>query len=73
MNMMYEISPEIRTLAIKLENERRKKQSEESGTPSKSSTEEQSSLRPPSGYREEIDYREGFRWPYNKYERPRQY
>jgi hypothetical protein len=73
--MMYEISPQMRTIAIRLENERRKKQSEKSCTLNSTSTEGQTLNPPERGtvYREEIDYREGFKWPHNKYEKARYY
>lgn len=66
--MMYEISPQMRTLAIRLENERRQKLKDESGALNSTQTKTSSQQEPGTVYREEIDYREGFKWPHNKYE-----
>jgi hypothetical protein len=67
--MMYEISREVRTLAIKLENERRKKQSVERIMQSSTSTKEQTLNVRERGteYREEPIYREGFKKIWKKY------
>jgi hypothetical protein len=68
--MMYEISPQMRILAIKLENDRRQKMTAGSGEQNKKSTETQTSTHQQdgmfdhqfgSGWREEGDYREGFK------------
>jgi hypothetical protein len=72
--MMYEISPQMRILAIKLENERRQKLKDESGalnsTQTKTSTTQESGR---GEWREELDYREGFKWPHNKNYETRHY
>lgn len=74
--MMYELSPQMRTLAIKLENDRRQKMTAGNGEQNKKSTETQTSthhsttrdtstdlydLQFGSGWRDEGDYREGFK------------
>ena len=66
--MMYEISQEMRILAIKQENERRKQQNEKNCTLNSTSTPVQtlSQQEPGTVYRDEGDYREGFKWPHNK-------
>lgn len=68
-NMQYEIRPEIRTLAIKLEKERRKKESEKNCTLNSTNTKVQTSSPPERGteYREELFYREGFKKIWKKY------
>jgi hypothetical protein len=71
--MMYEISPQMRTIAIRLENERRQKLKDESGALNSTQTKTSSQQEPGTDYREEIDYREGFKWPHNKYEKTRYY
>lgn len=66
--MQYEISKEVRTLAIELENKRREKMNEEKTMPSNSSTKAQTSSQPERGteYREELFYREGFKKQYGR-------
>ena len=66
--MEYEIRPEVRTIAIKLEKERREKANALKTTPNSNSTKAQTSSQPERGteYREELDYREGFKKVWKK-------
>jgi hypothetical protein len=66
--MIYEISREVRTLAIQLENKRKERANELSGKQNSTSTKEQTSSHQQdvTKWREEVDYREGFRYPLNK-------